>query len=174
MKKLKKNALRQSSKLKTKKGMSLMELVVYLAITAIVMVVIIDLTTHLIYSQSKSSQATEVHQNLGFLMEKMTSAIDQASSANGTYPANTLNLTVNGSPVIFALDGNTLTIQEQSQPAQNLSSSKVGVSPPSGGQLFEKITNGSAITIKINLVVLLVSDVNTKQQATTTVMMRGK
>jgi len=152
--------------------MSLMELIIYLAIVSIVLVVIIDLVTHLVYSQGKNSKNVEVQQNTNFIMDRLNSTISSASAANVT--DNMLTLTVAGSPIIYSLNGNTLTIQRGAQPEQNLSNSKVQISAPLGGQLFEKITNTNVNTVKINLVVSLAAEANTKQQTTTTVMLRGK
>jgi hypothetical protein len=107
-------------------------------------------------------------------MDRITSSIENASAVSGAYPDNTLTLTVGGNLIVYSLSGGIITIQEQSQPAQNLSSSLVTISPPTGEQLFEKITNGSALTIKVNILMTLSQDSTIKQQATTTVLMRGK
>ena len=160
--------------LKFRKGMSLMELIIYLALVAIVLVVVIDLSTNIVYSQAKNSKNSETQQSLNYLMDRITSSIENASAISGTYPGNTLSLTVGGSPIVYSLSSGVITISEQSQPAENLSSSSVTVSPSDGEQLFDKITNGSATTIKVNILLTLSQDSTVKQQATTTVLMRGK
>jgi len=158
---------------KLKKGMSLMELVIYLAIVAIVLVVIIDLVTHLVYTQGKNSKNVEVQQNTNFIIDRLSSSISSASAASVS-GGSTLSLTVAGNPVTYNLSGDILTIQQGVLPVQDLSNSKVKISPPAGSQLFEKITNTTANTIKINLQVALTSDNNIKQQTTTTILLRGK
>ncbi len=157
-----------------KKGMTIIELVVYLGIVAIVLVTMIDMTTRLITTQTKTAATSEVQQNLTYVMSRLTSSIENASAISGTYPSDTLNLTVEGNPVTFKLNSNALEIEESGFPSMALTSSKVVVSAPSGGQLFTKITNGAATSIKVNLVVTLTNDINTKQQAQTTVLLRGK
>lgn len=157
-----------------KKGMTIIELVVYLGIVAIVLVTMIDMTTRLITSQAKTAATSEVQQNLSYAMNRLTSSIQSASAASGIYPSDTLNLTVEGNPVVFKLNSNALEIEELGLPSMALTSSKVVVSPPSGGQIFTKVTNGSTTSIKVNLVVTLVNDINAKQQAQTTVLLRGK
>ena len=155
--------------------MSLMELVIYLAIVAIILVVIIDLVTHLVYTQGKNSKNVEVQQNTIFVINKLNSTISAASVATVSPDGKTLTLTISGDTVVYTLSGTTfLTIQRGSLPAENLSNSKVKISAPSGSQLFEKITNTNANTIKINMLMSLASDSNTKQQTTTTILLRGK
>ena len=151
-----------------------MELVIYLAVVAIVLVVIIDLVTHLVYTQGKNSKNVEVQQNTSFVVDRLNSTISGASAATVSNGGNTLSLTVAGNPIVYNLSGNTLTIQRGIQPVQNLSNSKVKISAPTGSQLFEKIANTNANTIKINLQAALTSDNNTKQQTTTAVLLRGK
>ena len=151
-----------------------MELVIYLAVVAIILVVIIDLVTHLVYTQGKNSKNVEVQQNTSFVIDKLNSTISSASAATVSIGGNTLSLTVADNPVVYTLSGGTLTIQRGAQPAEDLSNSKVQISAPQGSQLFEKITNTNANTIKINFLVSLTSDNNTKQQTTTTILLRGK
>jgi len=157
-----------------KKGMTIIELVVYLGIVAIVLVTMIDMTTRLITTQTKTAATSEVQQNLSYAMSRLTSSIQSASAVSGTYPSDTLNLTVDGNPVTFKLNSNALEIEEGGLPSTALSSSKVVVSAPSEGRIFTKVSNGAAISIQVNLMVALASDINTKQQAQTTVLLRGK
>ncbi|OGD56061.1 hypothetical protein A2V71_03850 [Candidatus Berkelbacteria bacterium RBG_13_40_8] len=168
------NLKNQTACLKAKLGMTIIELVVYLGIVAIVLVTMIDMTTRLVTSQVKSATKSEVQQNLGYAMERISSSIANASVASGTYPSDTLNLTVEGNPVVFKLNDSALEIEEAGLPSTALTSSKVVVSAPSGGQIFTKMTNGEATSIKVNLMVTLANDINVQQQAQTTILMRGK
>ncbi len=155
-----------------KKGISLIELIIYIGIVGIILVVMIDLATNLVYSQSKNASFSEVQQNLRFTLERMSTSIENATAVTGSFPSNTLNLTVGGNQIIYRLNGSVLEIEESGS-TYNLSSSKVIVSAPTGN-LFDKITNEDDICIKISIMATLESDQNISQEGQTSVLLRTK
>lgn len=125
-------------------GFSLVELIVYVAIFAVVIAVGTQLlgVTNRIRSQTESRY--EVQQNIRFAVEKISEQIKKASAIIGTYPADTLILTVSGQQVDFRLLGGVLQMREGiANPWQNLTTENVVASTPSVGNLFTKIDNPS-------------------------------
>lgn len=160
---------------KFKKGLSLVELIIYISIVAIVLVAITNLATQLVFAQNKTNKNSVVAQNLNFAANKIESDAADASAITGNYPANTLNLTINGHNLIYALTNNALTLSRDGATAVPITSNQVKVTPLAGsGSIFFKLVNGSSNTIQLQMQVRLVSDPNQKQAAQVTVLMRGK
>lgn len=157
------------------KGMSLVELIIYLAILAIILVVIIDLSARLVLSSSRQSANVEVSQNLELAMSRLANTIEAASASSSSLPADTLTLTVGGQETVLALAGGVLTVQEGANAPVALTADKVNIGAyPADGQIFQKLTNGSAVSIKVGLTAALVSDPKIKQSITAAFVMRGK
>jgi len=154
--------------------MTLIELIVYIGLVAIVLLVITDLVTHLILSQGKNNGSQEVQANVELISTKLISSIENAKAVTGSYPGNQLSLTTATGTEVISLSGNTFSISRNGAGVLPISNSKVVISPPQGGQIFTKITNGTAVSVKVNLVVSLISDINKKQTLSTTIEMRGK
>lgn len=158
-----------------KKGVSLIELIIYMAVVAIVLLVVIDLVTNLVYSQAKNSHSSEVTQNLEFALQKIGRSVEGASAVNGTYPSDSLNLTVAGQTEIYAIQGGVLTYKKGESAAVAVTSSKVKMSGyPDGSSAFVKIINGTSTTVKINLTAKVANDANINQSMVSTFLMRGK
>ncbi|MBM2820700.1 MAG: hypothetical protein HW405_460 [Candidatus Berkelbacteria bacterium] len=159
-------------KFKNRTAVTLIELLIYLTITTIVLVVMIDLVTRIAQNRSASIGQTQVTQNARFLNDRLEVSIQSASVASGVYPSNTLNLTVDGSSVTFSLSNGQMFYQEGAGPANPLTESSVKIEPIDNGQIFEKITNGTAASIQIKFKVVF-SQNNFSRDFQTTVLLRG-
>ncbi|MDO8686631.1 MAG: type II secretion system protein [Candidatus Berkelbacteria bacterium] len=156
-----------------KKGLTLIELIVYIGIVSIVLVVMIDLSTNLVYSQKKATSKTEVQQNISLISQDLINQISNATAVTGA-PTNDLNLTTATGTIAYSISSNALQVSTDGGLPVPISNSKVVVSPPPGGQIFTKVTNGSGISVKINMVISLTTDINTKAELKTSVLVRGK
>lgn len=140
------------------KGFSLIELIIYIAIFAVVIAVGTQLlgVTNRIRSQTESRY--EVQQNIRFAVEKISEQIRKASAISapvtGT-PADILTLTVSGQQVDFQIVSGVLQMREGvANPWQNLTTENVIVSAISVGNLFTKIDNSpakSSVQIKMKI-----------------------
>lgn len=136
-------------KFKKRHGLTLVELLIYLAITMIVLVVVIDLVTRIGQNRNQSAGQGDVSANARFLSERLSYAIQSSSAINGSYPADTLNLTNNGQPIIFSLNEGQIFYQEAGSPATAITSDQVEISPINPGEnIFNKVTNLPAQSIQ--------------------------
>lgn len=141
------------SKILKQNGFSLIELIIYIGVFAVAIAVGAQLLGASGRIRSQTEARYEVQQNIRFAIEKITENIRKASAISGTYPSNTLTLTVSGQSVVFTLASGVLTMQEGAGPVQNLTTSDVIVSAIGGGNLFTKIDNPSPAksTIQIKM-----------------------
>lgn len=161
-------------KFKKSRAITLIELLIYLAITAIVLVVMIDLVTRIAQNRGATQGQTEVTQNARFLSERLSLAIGQASAISGTYPANNLNLTVNSSPIIFSLGNGQIFYQESGGTPLALTDSKVAVSPINASEnIFTRVTNGQAQSVQIRFKITFKQN-NFSREFETAAVMEGK
>ena len=130
-----------------------MELIIYISIFAMAMAVGYQLLLVTSRIRNQTESRYEVQQNIRFAIEKISEQIKKASAISGTYPANTLTLTVSGQQVDFQIASGILQMREGvAGQWQNLTTSNVIVSAPSGDYIFTKIDNPSAkSTIQIKL-----------------------
>jgi Tfp pilus assembly protein PilW len=136
--------------MKKRKAITLIELLIYLAITTIVLVVVIDLVSRLAQNRAAAQGQTRVTQNARFLSDRLNLAINQASVISGNYPADSLTLTIDSSPVSFSLVDGQMFYQEGTETPVALTESQVVVSPINDtGNIFEKLSNGSVESLKI-------------------------
>jgi type II secretory pathway pseudopilin PulG len=159
-------------KLRKSKAMTLVELMIYLAITMIVLVVVIDLVTRVAQNKSQSTGQEEVTANARFLIERLTYSIQQSSDVTGSYPANSLNLTVKGEEVGFILEGGQIVYHEGTGPAVALTNNLVEIIPLDG-DIFTKIINNPAQSVQIKFQVKYKTN-NLSRDFETTVLARGK
>lgn len=136
-------------KFKKSRGITLIELLIYLAITAIVLVVIIDLVTRVAQNKSSTAGQEEISSNGRLVMERLTYAVQSASSIDGAYPADNLDLTINGTAVSFSLSDGQIFYAEGFGAPTALINSKVEVLPPAGENIFNKVANDPAQTVQI-------------------------
>ena len=138
-------AYRQVGKIQNsvQQGFSLIELIVYIGIFTVVIAVGTQLLGVSGRIRNQTEARYEVQQNIRFAVEKISENIRKASAISGTYPSNTLTLTISGQSVVFALSSGILTMQEGAGPVQSLTTGDVLVSAFGGGNLFTKIDNPS-------------------------------
>ena len=98
-------AYRQVGKIQNsvQQGFSLIELIVYIGIFTVVIAVGTQLLGVSGRIRNQTEARYEVQQNIRFAVEKISENIRKASAISGTYPSNTLTLTISGQSVVFAL-----------------------------------------------------------------------
>lgn len=158
--------------MKKRKALSLVELIIYLGVVSILLLAMIDLVTHLVYSQTKTSNTIEITQNAELIFSRLNQTIENASSVSGSFPSNTLNLIVSGENIVFSLDNNRLTVNENGQGEVFLNPEKVEISE-NGGPIFNTIINGESTSIQVNFEGKLKANSNIKEDFTSTYTMRG-
>lgn len=157
-----------------KKGLTLIELVIYIGIVGIVLVALTSLATNLVYSQGKYVKSNEIGQNLNLAYQRLAGSIENATGTTGSLPANQLTLNTSSGTITYQVTGNVLEVSENGGPAVPLTNSKVVVSPPSGGQIFSKVINGDAEVIKVELDFFLATDITSKETLSSSILMRGQ
>lgn len=134
-----------------KKGMSLIEIIIYLAIAGIVLAVMIDLVTRIAENRSLSIGQGNVISEANFILDRLTYSIQSADTISGSYPGNTLTLTLNGTNITYSLANGRLYYQEGSAENQPLTDGSVELTPPNPGEsLFNQISSGTKASYKIN------------------------
>lgn len=161
-------------KLKFSRGISLIELIVYIAVSAVILVAVTDLATHLVFSQVKNTKTSEVTENLNFAMQRISTDIENATVITGSYPANTLTITVSGHQLIYALDNGAIKLSTDGTTAVPITSNKVSIMVVTGNNVFNKLTNGQANSVNIQFKVAMVSDLSNFETGQTTVLLRNK
>lgn len=165
---------KKSLNFKKHRGITLIELLIYLAITTIVLVVVIDLVARIAQNRSASRGQTEATQNARFLSERLTYAIQSASTATGEYPADILNLTVNGGPIVFTLQDGQILYEENLAAALALTDQNVEISAIGPDEsIFNKIVNGNMESIQIRFKITF-KETSFSRQFQTAVLLRGK
>lgn len=161
-------------KFKKSRAITLIELLIYLAITALVLVVVIDLVTRVAQNQSKGIGQGEVNANARFLVDRLTYSISEGSTITGSYPADDLHLTVAGGAVSFTLTEARILYQEGVASPLPLSDSLVTIAPINPGEsIFNKVVNGTAESVQIRFKVTFKQN-NLSRNFETAVLIKGK
>lgn len=161
-------------KFKQSRALTLIELLIYLAITTIVLVVVISLMTSIAKSKSQSFGQGDINQNGRFFTERVTYSVQQASDISGSYPADNLNLTINTVSAVFSLSGGQIFYQEGAGPSLPLTSPQVEISSINPGEgIFEKTTNNNAQSVQVKFKVKF-KETGFSQDFQTSVLARGK
>ncbi|AKM82345.1 TPA: hypothetical protein DD449_04600 [Candidatus Berkelbacteria bacterium] len=158
-----------------RRGVTLMELIIYIGVMSIVIVAITDLAGRLVFAQKKNNASTEINETSNLISGKLNSDIANATAVNGIFPSNTLILTVDGHQLQYDLSDNNLSLKTDSGEAVKLNSSRIKIQPvvPST-MIFNKAENGSAnsVSYKMNFTLLTGSGIGNTVQ--TTILMRAK
>ena len=121
----------QKSKIKSCKGYTLLELLIYIAILAITTTLIIALIFNLIQAKEKNQVLSEVQENIRFSLEKISQAVRNAKAINEAN-GSILNLSTFDpatDPTIFSLTpAETIQMKENGGPERELTTNKVRVS----------------------------------------------
>jgi len=139
------------------KGVSLIELLLYIAIFSGLMFVLIQVFITFSRDQGQIEARTEVNQSSRFAIETIVQAIHNSLGVTGPEPGASLTLSMPDSakdPTVFDLSGGALRIQEGVSSAVNLTSGRTTV----GSLTFTKITNSpttgvTSVSIKIDITV---------------------
>jgi len=132
-------------KFKKSKGMTLIELIVYLAITMIVSVLIIELTSRIVQVKTQSAGSNEVTYNATLILDRLFYEISNASAATGEYPSDALNLVLNGTQTKFELSNNQILYA-----SETLSNNLVEISRVSPETfIFDRFANANAESIQV-------------------------
>ncbi len=127
------------------RGSSLLEMVIYITISSVVIIVLISLLTILISTWNRSVSPAEVRQNASFVVTRITERIRVASAIIGVYPADTLDLAINGKTARFNVNAGIVEFDDDisdASPAGSITSASVNVSKCSGeSSYFIKISN---------------------------------
>lgn len=136
-------------KFKKRRAITLVELIIYLSLTMIILVVVIDLVTRIAQNRAAVQGQTLITQNARFMTDRLNLAISQASAISGSYPGDKLNLTVNSSAVSFFLEKGQI-FYEEGGTTTPLTDQHVTVAPVSDSEsIFKKMTNGSSQSVQI-------------------------
>ena len=156
-------------KFRERKGMTVMELIVYLAITMIISVLIIELTSRMLQVKVQSVGSSEVTANAILLLDRLTYEMANSSLATGEYPGNSITLIVNGQPVTFELNNGQIFYQSVA-----LTNNLVEISPfADGTYIFNQLINGSSQSIQVKFKVKY-KDSNFSRDYQTTFLISGK
>lgn len=152
--------------MKSQKGTTLLELIIYIAILALIFVVIGETLTITIFTQKKIEARRTVDQNIEFAIKKIQQSVGQATAVTGDYPSNTLNLTVNSQTTTYSLSSGILQKTEGGS-TSDLTSAKVTVAA-GDDYLFYKIENPSAKpTVQVKMKISYISNDPQVQNVTT-------
>lgn len=115
------------------KGISLIELLIYIAILGSILVLILSLASVSLRFKGKTSDTLELSQNLRFTLERITLAIREATGVNSPTPglvADSLSLKMldpNSDPRLISNNLGVLTLKEGAATPLSLTSSQVEV-----------------------------------------------
>lgn len=158
---------------KKHQAVTLVELIIYIAITMIILVIIIDLMIRVTAQKSFVNGQNQVNENARFLAERLTYEIQSASAIVGTYPQNNLALTVNNTPVVFSLSNGRISIEEGINPVSYLTENNVLIEPIAGESIFNKVENGTNSSVEIKFKITY-KQANFSRDFQTAATLRGK
>ncbi len=125
------------------RGISLLELLIYIAILSGLMVVVSDAFISLSKGRGQAEARSEVNSAIRFAAERIKQDVKNASAIStptlGT-PASTLSLTVSGAPVVYDVLGGVLRRTENSVTASTTGSA-VSVDAPT----FTRLENSNSV-----------------------------
>lgn len=159
-------------KIKMNKGESITETLFYIALFAILSILVINSLLTMMKSFKGISVQRELVQN-GTIMETMSREIRKAYSVNSITSSdltlNTRDDAGNSKTVQFVLSGTDLLLKENTTFTGNLNSSDVSVV----GIVFTQITTVKGVAIKISLSVASKSDITNVKNFYDTIVLRG-
>lgn len=141
------------------KGVSLLELLIYLAVFSIIVVVLTSIFPVIVRVRATANARFEVQENLRSALEKIQQTVFDAgySETGGSCPLNTLGLGVGTATTTFQVVSGRLQIREaDANPFSDITSANVSVAVSDGATcLFTKVANPtpakSTIQIKIKV-----------------------
>lgn len=145
-------------RLNFKRGFTLLELLIYVVVLAVVTTVISSLFISLNRGRGQMESRSEVNSNLQFAMEKISRDLKYASSvalpdaANST--STSLIISVYGSTVTYDVSSGRLRRQIGSETPQAITSDKVTVAVPVFTRLenTNQVLGKTAVSIEIDII----------------------
>lgn len=118
--------------IKNKKGVTLIELVIYIGIAAFVMTTVLTFALNIIDGVAKSVSIQEVEYNSQFAIAKMRLDIQEADSINDASSVfdsdnGKLVLDSGGNTIVYELSNQVLTRIVDTNPSNNITNSKVNI-----------------------------------------------
>lgn len=92
-------------RIKKKEGFLLLELLIYIGISAIIIGAALGLFAIITRAWVTQRSRAEVQQNMRFALENVGDGVQKASAVTGTYPADVLTLTISGTTNCFDVSG---------------------------------------------------------------------
>lgn len=131
-----------SYKKRKNKGVSLIELLIYISIFSVLMVGVVNLFLITARVRAKNNATFAVNENTRVAAGTIRDALLDADTAvtSGTCPANNLDLTKGASTTSFQITGGALQVILDANPAKAITSSSV-IASTSAPCLFTKINN---------------------------------
>ncbi len=129
-------------------GFSLLELLIYMAILAGFLLVLVNLFFMITASSSREESRAEVQQNLRFAIQQIISDIRSATaisvpSSGGA--GNTLNIIVGGIATSYSISGGGILQKTRGAVTEDITTNRVTVSSPSAAPfVFTRVDNAIA------------------------------
>lgn len=137
---------------KKQKGATILELLIYIALLVIVFVIIGESFTTIVLTRKKIEARKLIDENLDYTIKKIEESVKGASAITGSYPSDTLNLTIDGQTTSYSLSAGVLQKTERGI-TYDLTPSSVIVAH-NGDFMFYKIENpltNPTVQIKIKI-----------------------
>jgi type II secretory pathway pseudopilin PulG len=147
------------------KGTTLLEILIYIAITAIILFVVGESVSLIVFSQQRIKNEKEIAQNLILAVAKTEKSIKEASAVTGTYPADVLNLTIEGATTTYSISGGVLQKKVGEASPVDITTDKITISSWEGEKIFSLISTDT-IQIKFKIVSCANTDVQSQNQTT--------
>ena len=132
-----------------RKGFSLIEMIIYIAILGVVMVTIVSFMSVIMNTKAKAQAISEVEQQGLQLMQTIDQTVHNATAINSPTVGNSSGLTLSlaladeaVNPTLFTLSGTTLQMKEGAGSYIDLNSSKVKVTNISFTNISRTSTRG--------------------------------
>lgn len=165
------------NKKRYRSGLTLIELIIYLSLMAVIMVVVVDLSIRITSSRGQSAGQEAINQNTSFLMSRLTYSIQKSKIISVTASPDKLTLQFTSSPEqVFTLNpaGQVLYHEGAAGSDIPLTTDNVEVSRINvGDNIFEQLTNTDANSVQIRF---KITNIQTgySQNFQTAVLSRGK
>lgn len=139
------------------KGFSLLELLIYIAILASVLLVISQTFIYLNRGRGQAEARSEVNSNLRFAVEKIASDIRASSSittpANASSTSSTLVMTVSGQTITYDVSAGQLRRQAGASTPEPITTTNVTIATPTFLRLenTNTVLSRTAVSIEVDI-----------------------
>lgn len=137
------------------RGFSLLELLIYMAILAGFLVVLVNLFFIISASSGREEARAEVQQNLRFASQQITADIRSATAITEPIAGsggNTLNITIGGAATVYSISASGILQKTRGAVTENITTDKVSVASPALAPfVFTRDSLGLRPTVQIIL-----------------------